>query len=95
MTMKLFAVRDVKADAFGAPMSIATEGLARRSFLEACHNPQSELAKYPTDYQLYQLGEYDPNSGLLSACTPTPKYIMSAVEARAESLTKETVKEVA
>jgi len=83
MTMKLYAVRDVKADAFGAPMSIATEGLARRSFIEACSDPRSDLAKYPTDYQLYELGQYDPNSGLLVAASPTPKYIMSATEARA------------
>lgn len=76
--MKLYAVRDVKADAFGAPMSIATEGLARRSFLEACMDQRSDLCKYPNDYMLYELGSYDPNSGEVKAHLPSPIFIASA-----------------
>lgn len=76
--MKLYVVRDVKADCFGAPMSIATEGLARRSFLEACLDQRSELSKYPEDYMLYQVGSYDPNSGSLSVLFPAPLFIVSA-----------------
>jgi len=78
--MRLFAVRDVKADSFGAPISVATEGLARRSFSDACKDPRSELAKYPEDYMLYELGTYEPNAG---AITPhkLPKLVMTAIEA--------------
>lgn len=75
---KLFAVRDVKADSFGAPMAIATEGLARRSFLEACLQANSELAKYKDDYILYEIGEYDPNSGSITGVHPAPRLIISA-----------------
>lgn len=61
--LKVFAVRDVKADAFGSLICVSTQGLATRSFLDACLNPQSPMAQYPEDYSLYELGEYDPNSG--------------------------------
>lgn len=97
MTQKLFAVRDVKAEAFAAPMAVPTEGLARRAFTDAVLQPGSSLAKNAEDYILYQIGEYDPNSGLVAACTPTPKYIMSASDVLNAARVKETkaVEEVA
>lgn len=78
--MKLFSVRDVKADSFGAPMSMATRGLAKRSFGDACMSKDSELNRYPSDYSLYELAEYEPNSGTIIP-HPTPVYIQSAAEA--------------
>lgn len=77
-TQKLFAVRDVKAEAFAAPMAVPTEGLARRAFTDAVMQPGSVLAKNAEDYMLFQIGEYDPNSGLLVACSPSPKFVMAA-----------------
>lgn len=77
--MKLYAVRDVKADAFGAPMSISTKGLALRSFADACVDKNSELAKYPADYMLYELGEYEPNSGKIVS-HEIPVFVASATE---------------
>jgi len=77
--MKLYAVRDVKSEAFGAPMSIATKGLAVRSFSDACQQKTSDLNRYAEDYMLYEIGEYDPTSGAIKAYS-VPLYITSAVE---------------
>lgn len=75
--MKLFAVRDVKADAFGAPQTISTRGLALRGFADACADSRSEFAKYPDDYSLYEVGTYDPNTGMVSAHR-LPDFVASA-----------------
>lgn len=90
--MKLFAVRDVKADSFGSPMAIATKGLAIRSFSDACHSPKSELSRYPNDYMLYELGEYEPNSGKITSHA-TPIWIASAAEMIQAEITRRTVVE--
>lgn len=92
MTMKLYAVRDVKADAFGAPMSIATKGLALRSFSDACLQPNSELGRYPEDYMLYELGSYEPNSGKIDA-NALPVFLASATDviAKARSQAADTL----
>lgn len=82
---KLFAVRDVKADAFGAPMSAPTEGLAKRAFEAGCNNPKTEFYRYPEDFMLYEIGSYDPNSGELVALKPTPRLVCTAVAARQEA----------
>jgi len=91
--LKLFAVRDVKGDSFAAPMAIPTVGIAKRSFLESCADKGSPFGRYPEDYQLYQVGEYEPNSGLLKAL-PNPLFVMSAVEA-ADLLATERIKQMA
>lgn len=77
-TSKLYAVRDVKADAFGPPMAVTTDGLARRGFLEACSDPRSDLYKYASDYMLFHIGYYDADTATVEPLTPAPKFICSA-----------------
>lgn len=77
--MRLFAVRDVKSESFGAPFSIATVGLALRGFSDACTSGKSDLSKYPADYMLYELGTYEPNTGTI-VCHNVPVFVASATE---------------
>lgn len=66
--LKVYAVRDVKADSFSEGLiTTGTDGLALRIFADACQDGRTNLAKYPSDFMLYRLGEYDPSSGLLTA----------------------------
>jgi len=83
--MKLFAVRDVKSDSFGAPMSIISTGIALRGFTETVANPESNLNRYPEDYTLYEVGTYDPSSGMLTSLHPAPQLIASAVSVHPRS----------
>lgn len=80
MIMKLFAVRDVKADSFGAPMSVQSKGVAMRGFLEACIDSKSELNKYPEDFMLYEIGTYEPNSAAIVP-HPVPQLVGTAADA--------------
>lgn len=80
--LKVFAVRDVKADAYGALICVPTQGLAMRAFIEAAADPRGPIAQYPTDYSLYELGTFDPNSGTLIG-HKTPIFVSSAIEAKA------------
>lgn len=93
--MKLYAVRDCKADSFGAPMSIASVGIARRVLLETAQQGNSPLAKYPEDFSLYELGEYDADSGEIRPCKPAPVFVATVLdilnEARAARIKTEPV----
>lgn len=77
MTMKLYAVRDLKAESFANIMCIPTQGLAIRSFAEACADPRSEMNKYPEDFMLYEIGSYEPNSAQIVGHS-VPKLIADA-----------------
>lgn len=61
------AIRDVKGDLFGQPFFSASVGMAIRGFSDECTRPDPEgrnlLARHPGDFELYQLGTFDDQSG--------------------------------
>jgi len=59
------AVKDRALDAFGRPFFTPTVGVAMRSFQDEL-NRQAEdnaMAKHPDDYDLFQLGTWDEETG--------------------------------
>lgn len=71
MKLKVFALRDVKADAFGSPFFVPNDGIARRVLSEWVRQPGSDVAKYPAEFMLFEIGEYDNESALLTPTVPT------------------------
>lgn len=63
MITKIFSVYDSKAEVFGKPFFSGTKGLALRSFTEISNDSASEIGKYPADFTLFELGEYDDSNG--------------------------------
>lgn len=63
MKLKIFSVRDSAMDAYARPFFTPTVALAARSFRDEVNRPDSEMSKHPADYELFELGEYDEDSG--------------------------------
>lgn len=76
-TLKLFSVRDLKAATYGQIVSLPNRHVAIRTFQEWTRNPESFFAKYPADFELYELGELDQITGRLTTYE-TPDYIIRA-----------------
>lgn len=74
--MKLFTLKDVKAESFGAPIAMPSTGIAMRSLLEIAENPNSPVGKYPADFILYELGEWDPSNAQI-ILHQTMKYVVT------------------
>ena len=70
MKHKIFTVHDVAADAFATPFVQKTTGLAIRSFAQACQDENTQLHQHPSDYTLFQIGEFDEDTGEITPCTP-------------------------
>lgn len=79
MKINIYAVYDAKAEAFGKPIFFNKHGLAKRSFYEAVQHPESEFQKYPHDYSIFHIGEYNEDTAELSAVPP--KQLYTAIEA--------------
>lgn len=71
---KVCAVRDRAVDGYGQPIFVVAQGQAIRSFIDEINNRESSMFNHPEDYDLYFLGDYDDDTGLLVACTP-PKML--------------------
>ncbi len=75
----MFSIRDAKAEIFNPPFFKTTAGEAERDFHQAVNDPSTMLNKYPTDYDLYYLGEYDDMSGKFSNLE-SPQHVIKAVQ---------------
>lgn len=70
MKLRMYSVYDSKALVYGQPMFISSVGSAIRAFTDLCNDPQSIVCKHPTDFVLYEVGEYDDSTGVVFAKSP-------------------------
>jgi hypothetical protein len=68
MKLIICTVKDRAADAYGRPMFVPSTGVAIRSFSDEINrnNADNQLFNHPDDFDLYELGEFDDNSGLFA-----------------------------
>lgn len=61
----LVALRDSKTGTFLGPMVAATPGEAERKYQEILEGPGTLVQKFPRDFPLYHVGNYDEFTGEL------------------------------
>lgn len=64
----MFGIKDLKAEAFLPIFPSSTVGMAKRVFMEHVNNPESQFNKYPEDFVLFEIGEFDDSTGILAPC---------------------------
>ncbi len=79
MILKVYTVYDTKAEAYIQPFFSPTKGLALRSFQEALIDEKSNISKYPEDFTLFELGEFDQETAKFNLHN-TPQSLGVAVE---------------
>jgi len=65
MRLKVFCVYDSKLKVWATPFFDRHAGSAVRGWEEHVNDGQSMPSKYPNDYTLFELGEFDDDSGKL------------------------------
>lgn len=70
MILKVFSIHDGKINAFLKPFVDQHTGSALRGFEEACREPSSPFAKFPSDFVLYEVGTFNPETGELVNYSP-------------------------
>lgn len=58
------AVYDSATQAFANPVFVPHVNVAIRSFTDEVNNPQGVIYQHPDDYELWQLAEWDSDTGL-------------------------------
>lgn len=66
------SVRDRAADTFGRPFFVSAVGAAIRSFADEVNRADKDnpLFNHPEDFDLYEVGSFDDDSGGLVAIQP-------------------------
>lgn len=81
MKLQIFAIFDQKAKAFLQPFFFNTEGEALRALTITLHDPNHQFAKFPGDYTLFALGEYNQETGEIE---PGKQLLTSLLELKAQ-----------
>lgn len=61
--LKMFVVRDSKSESYAPPFCMRTRGEAVRAWETSCNDGESMMSKYPTDFSLLEIGEFDELTG--------------------------------
>jgi hypothetical protein len=70
MKLKIFSLRDQKTDAYLNPMAMQTPGQIIRMIQDEIQKPDNLLAQHPEDFELFQIGEFDTETGQLTGTPP-------------------------
>ena len=81
--MKLFSIRDAKAEAFTRPFFANTTGEALRSFTSAVNQVDEKNVFFTNteDFDLYLCAEFDERTGKIKS-PDTPQHLSKGVEVK-------------
>jgi len=66
MLTKIFAIYDSKAVSYMTPFFAVNQGLAIRNFAHLARDPNSYVSSFPGDFTLFELGQIDLESGIMT-----------------------------
>lgn len=78
MELKMYCVRDSKAEIYNNPFFSITHAEAERTFQSAVRDPKTKVGQYPEDFDLYYVGTYDDNTGKIMP-TDSPQHIVKGI----------------
>jgi len=79
MTRAVIAVYDKKIGLFDPPFTVRHPGEAIREWDIIIKNPETKFGKNPEDFDLFQVGTYDENTGSTTNNTP-PTQLASGIQ---------------
>lgn len=66
MWKKVYAVKDSKIGVYNLPFIDTHDVRAERSFHAAAEDPNTMISRYPADYELWQIGEFDDETAIFT-----------------------------
>jgi hypothetical protein len=85
MKYGMFSIYDEKAQAFLPPFILPETGMAIRTFGDCINSQEHQFGKHPADYTLYQIAEFDDDTGIP---TPDKKTIHNGLELKKSDIEK-------
>lgn len=69
--LKIYLVHDIKANTYGAPLFYPNNVEALRELEQATKDPSTKLNKFPSDFNLVQIGQFHPENGTIETIEHT------------------------
>jgi len=82
--LRVFAIRDDKAEAYMQPFCTQTRGQAIRMFTDSVNaqdgQQRSVISDHPEDFGLFELGTYNEANGVILTFQEGPQFIVKAID---------------
>lgn len=88
MKNNIYAIKDIKIGQFGIPFTKTHQELAVRDFMTLSDDENSNICKYPEDFELWKIGEIDDGTGEL---INDLKVIVNAVQCKRKEPVQEKI----
>ena len=79
MQLKLYSLKDLKTGVYLQPMPQRHDIEAQRALVQLVATTDCTIARYPADYELYYIGEFDDVTASLVPVSPV--FIMNGITA--------------
>lgn len=79
MKINAYSVQDIKSGRFNAPFFVQSHAEALRMFDQNCKNPETLWNKYPSDFSIFLVGQFDDTTGHLET-KELPLFLASALD---------------
>jgi len=79
MRVLAFSVYDRAARSYSAPFFQHTRGLGERMFADTAVDQETQIAKHPGDFELFEVGAFDTETGRFEA-REAPELLTTAVQ---------------
>lgn len=66
MKLHVYSLYDMKVETFGRPIAVAHVGQLMRELESAVRSGEDQIGKYPSDFRLFELGEFDDHTGVFT-----------------------------
>lgn len=66
MISRMYSVFDNAVNVFGTPFTVPHVQYAVRYFESLVKDPKSDVSKWPSQFHLFEVGEFDDSTGLIT-----------------------------
>lgn len=80
MKWKLFAAFDTEMGCFLNPFTASERGIAVREMMRAVIHKHGDVGAHPEKFNLLELGEFDDESGVLTALEKGPQLVITGAQ---------------
>lgn len=93
MKLNIYSIYDSAAKAYATPFFMQNDGLAIRAFQSNVNsNEENNISKYPDQFTLFRVGEYDDENGLITS--ESPESLGNALTFKTDTVENELSKKI-
>jgi len=67
MIYRVFSIHDAGVGAYAIPFHVNHVAYALRYFETLARDPKSDVSKFPSQFTLFEIGEFDDSNGVMTA----------------------------